>query len=379
MQVKAFVDRGFPPGSEFCLKFLSSPEFNALALRKLAPSAPRQERKEDIASRIVQALDRGQLTPDRVLLTYVQQPRTWLSLKQGECIRTPDLKPPTAILREFGDEGWYGPIRDPVGSRKWYIRIHKVPRYEYIEVDGVRTIGEHRIRWITIAEVSSNYVALSWDGFTATQLSDLSQIDKPAQFPFWLHITRFYDELTDHFQGQWVHPNLHRLVLHDMWNKYLNTYRNGFYYSWQHLRIRAEAAGVALNAHSSGVAEINVKGLQVLSRHLAKSALETLELPHESELVSQVESALLRTLIKEWGTKSYEFGLAREHTLRDADSGDSERKVQSEELFKAHCYFGLKPESKTQDSLQHLKCYSGYANGSTSVLKFLLTELGIRG
>jgi hypothetical protein len=38
-------------------------------------------------------------------------------------------------------------------------------------------------------------------------------------------------------------------------------------------RIRAEASGVALNAHSAGISEINVKGLQALSRKLAESDL----------------------------------------------------------------------------------------------------------
>jgi hypothetical protein len=40
----------------------------------------------------------------------------------------------------------------------------------------------------------------------------------------------------------------------------------------QHLRIRAEADGVALNARSSGVTEVDVRGLQALARKLAESA-----------------------------------------------------------------------------------------------------------
>jgi hypothetical protein len=45
--------------------------------------------------------------------------------------------------------------------------------------------------------------------------------------------------------------------------------------------------------------------------------------------------------------------------------------------LKAHCYFGLKPNSKTPDCLEHLKCFMGYYGGSTGVLKFLLKELGL--
>ena len=48
------------------------------------------------------------------------------------------------------------------------------------------------------------------------------------------------------------------------------------------------------------------------------------------------------------------------------------KKSKYNRLIQAHCYFGLKPNSPTQDSLQHLKCDCG---GSTGVLKFLLREL----
>lgn len=378
MSANAFVDRGFPLGSEFCLRFLSSPEFNITTLRRLVPSAASQQKKEDIASSITNALERGQLAPDEILLEYVKQSRTWLSIKQGPCAKTPNIKPPDTILREFGEEGWYGPIRDRASSRKWYIRVHNVPYHEYVGIGEARTVEKHRIRWTTIAEVDLDYVALSWNGFTFTQLTDY-QIDTPAQFPFWNYIPGFFNELGDCCQSQWEYPNFHRLVLHNMWDKYLNTHLNGFRYIWQHLRVRAEAAGIALNAHSSGIAEIDVKGLHGLSRHLAKSVFEALKLPDDPVQISQAESALLRTLIKERGTKSYEFSLTREPALKEAECEGLEPKVQPEELFKAHCYFGLKPNSKTQDSLQHFKCYSGYAKGSTTVLNFLLTELRIRG
>lgn len=144
-----------------------------------------------------------------------------------------------------------------------------------------------------------------------------------------------------------------------MWDKYLNNKP----YNWKHIRIRAEASGLAINAHSSGVQEIDVRGLQALSQHIAKSVLSKLHLDDDTESMSNVEDAILLTMIKEWGTKSYEFSLDR----------------GLEGLFRAHCYFGLKPNSKTQDSLQHFKCYSMYYGGSTGVLNFLLKELGIQG
>ncbi len=378
MSINAFVDYGFPSGRDFCVQFLSSSEFKAATLREIAPSATSKENKEKIALYIADSLEKGELTTDEVLLAYVKQPRMWLSIKQGQSAHTPSLKSPALLLREFGEEGWYGPIQETTGLKKWYIRTYKIPDYIRRKTGETSQFEECNIRWSVIAEVGHNYVALSWEGFSFTPRSD-EHTEKSTQFPFWLYIPAFFDQLADYLQGQWVHPNLPRLVMHEMWNKYLNKSINDFHYKWQHLRIRAESAGVALNAHSSGVHEIDASGLQALSRQLAESALETLGFTDDIEKISNVENALLRTLLKEWGTKSYEFSLDREVNLREADTEGSKTKAQLEKLFKAHCYFGLKPGSKTQDSLQHLKCHSGYYGGSTGVLKFLLRELGLRG
>ncbi|WP_319422995.1 hypothetical protein [Pleurocapsa sp. FMAR1] len=151
---------------------------------------------------------------------------------------------------------------------------------------------------------------------------------------------------------------IYTLILHDMWDKYIRNSQ----YQWHHIRIRAESSGVALNAHSSEVKEINVKGLKALSGKLAESILESVGITDDLNK-SLAEVAALRTLIKEWGTKSYEFSLEKE---------DLNKKSRYNRLIKAHCYFGLKPNSSTQDSLQHLKCDCG---GSTGALKFLLGEL----
>lgn len=374
MSPNAFVDNGFPSGIEFCIQFLSSCEFNVAALRKLVPpSTPSKEKKHELAWRVAHALEQGQLTWNQVLLEYVKQPRMWLSLKQGQCEKTPNLKSPAQLLWGFGEQGWYGPITDSTNHRKWYIHISKIPDYVRRGSGEASQVDTRYIRWPVIAEVSHNYVALHWEGFTFTEITE-DHLDQAAQFPFWRYIPKFFDELTDYLQGYWGHPNLHQLVLHEMWNKYLDS----FHYRWQHLRIRAEADGVALNARSSGVTEVNVKGLQALARKLAESALERLGRPNNFEQISHVESALLRTLIKEWGTKSYEFSLDRKPNSSEASSQDADNKAELENLFKAHCYFGLKQDS-TQDSLQHLKCHSRYYGGSTGVLKFLLRELGLRG
>ncbi|MCM0592789.1 MAG: hypothetical protein HEQ35_28495 [Gloeotrichia echinulata IR180] len=361
MSINAFVDNGYDPGREFCEKFLSSSEFTVETLQLICSGSGRLKKAELVVD-IVDEFEKGKLTSDEILLAYVKQSRTWLSLKLGKCVCTPNLKPAASLLKEFGQDGWYGPIQEPSQPhKKWYIRT-------YLIDDSGSQLDKRDIRWSVIAEVTKDYVALSWNGFSLR--STTNERIEAAQFPFWHYISEFINELANHCQANWEHPNLHKLVLHDMWNKYLNSMP----YKWRHLRIRAEASGLAINAHSAGVQEIDVEGLQALSEKLANSVLNKLGLVGDPEKMSNAEDAILLTLIKEWGTKSYEFQLDRELTATEIEKEKLKNTVKR--LIKAHCYFGLKPHSTTQDSLQHLKCYSGYYGGSTGVLEFLLKELG---
>ncbi len=102
----------------------------------------------------------------------------------------------------------------------------------------IKAINSSHFRWSVIAEVSENYVALSWDGFTFSPTTN--EHVENTQFPFWQHIPVFFDELARICDGQWKHPNLQKIILHDMWDKYLNKPS----YKWKHLRVRAEASGL---------------------------------------------------------------------------------------------------------------------------------------
>ena len=108
------------------------------------------------------------------------------------------------------------------------------------------------------------------------------------------------------------------------------------------------------------------QGLQALSHRLAQAVAESLNFEEDSKKINIAEDALIGTLIKDWGTKSYEFSLDEIIDIDDSEATTG-KKTQSEKLFKAHCYFGLKPNSTTQDSLQHLQCYSSYG-ASTGIL-----------
>jgi len=108
-----------------------------------------------------------------------------------------------------------------------------------------------------------------------------------------------------------------------------------------------------------------MRGLQALSRQLASSALNSLKIQETPEIISSVESSLLRTLIQEWGTKSYEFSL-------DKLSDDGSKRIG---LFRAHCYFANGPSPAPQDALQHLHCFTENYGGSLQALNLLLSEL----
>jgi hypothetical protein len=351
----AFTDNNFSQGKEFLINFLNSPEFTLDTLRKIRSSNTSGSKKFEIAQNIAIAFEKGDLSTNQVLLPYVKRSRQWLSFRLGHAQAKPKQKDPKLLLNEFGKEGWYGPIHDNQNSSNYYIRVQKITDYS----------GKN-IRWTVIAEVSSDHIALSWNGFTLLSATD-SKIERQVQFAFWKFIPEYFEEISAFCKVKLIIPNLHKLILHDMWDRYISNKE----YRWHHLRIRAESSGVALNAHSSRIKDINVEGLKALSKKLAESILESVDI-RDNNKISLGENAALRTLLKEWGTKSYEFELEKSENLDNDQLQELNKTSKYNTLVKIHCYFGLNLDSGTQDSLQHLKCDCG---GSTEALKFLLREL----
>jgi hypothetical protein len=166
MSIKAFVDNGYPEGREYCIEFLSSPEFKKETLLKLM-SLPLNNRavKRDLALEINTRLENNQISYGDILLAYVQQSRTWLSIKIGQHTQNPSLMQPEQLFTQFGEQGWYGPIQDPDSSRKWYIRTYRIIGRIIRDTGEASQIDEYSIRWSVIAEIDKGYVALSWDNF----------------------------------------------------------------------------------------------------------------------------------------------------------------------------------------------------------------------
>ncbi|MEE3716835.1 hypothetical protein V2H45_08760 [Tumidithrix elongata RA019] len=380
--VDAFVDQSFPEGRTFCTQFLYSAEFSANTLKSLVTRG-KSSSKYELASSLTDSLYSHTIDPEEVLLAFVQQPRKWLSFKLGSCKDFPTFETPNILLTEFGKECWYGPIKDRYSSRKWYIRTKKIPFYENLyKAENVlegeipqqfSSVTTHQIRWTVIAEIDINYVALSWNGFRHNELKGNTyepQIESLMQFPYWSHIPGFFDELVRECKANWEHPVLDQFILYNLWDKYISNPK----YVWRHLRIRADHHGVALNAHSTGAFDREseqIRGLQALARQLAYSALDSLNIEKKPEVIKSVESSLLRTLIQEWETKSYEFSLDEITESELSELSNDNRKS----LFRAHCYFANGISNSPQDALQHLNCFVKDYGGSSKALSFLLSEL----
>jgi len=201
--IDAFIDKGFPDRKTFCAQFLYSPEFNVNTLKSLTKSKKNRS-KYDLAVSLAASLDDKRIDPDKILLAFVQQPRKWLSIKLGRFEQYPTSEPASRLLTEFGEEGWYGPIKDLETYRRWYIRTFKVPFFEQIyqaegaaegEIAGqAKSVASYQIRWTVLAEIGENYAALSWNGFRHNNLKPGlydPQIESLMQFPYWCHIPVF--------------------------------------------------------------------------------------------------------------------------------------------------------------------------------------------
>lgn len=350
MGKNAFVDLGYQSGRDFSNFFFGSPDFSQATLRRLVDHDTRAT-KDALAFETARALAEGELRPDTVLQALADQPRQWLSLRFGEAVRFPPMTSASQLLTSYGQDGWYGPIQDNLGRSRLYIRSLSLPHFYRREKD----IGEARIRWLVFAEFGNEYLAISWNNFT---LSLPDKVDVQTQFPFWQHVPIFIQEIEELVGGSWSSLNFHRLVLHDLWNRFVGDSD----YRWKHLRVRAELKGVALNAHSSGAADVDIRGLEALTKALAESAARAIRVPLSTAQKQTLENGILQTLIREWGTNSYEFSLEE---MVDADS--------TVELFRAHCYFGLRHELSNQDSFQHMKCYIG-SGGHKGAAEFILKQ-----
>ena len=357
--MNVFIDKGFTDSETFCIQFLQSPEFKLETLKMYSDYHPD---KSSAATDVARKIRIGEVDIDQLMLDYAKQPRQWFALKVDGQPELFEAKDPKILLTQFGEEDWYGPIENKEDHSHLYLRTHAINEFKLVNDGSDNAHAEIlKIRWTIVANVSDSHISFNWNGFTTNSYDNP---DSRYQFQFWNYIPKIIDDLEDSLSTQYSDPNFHSLILDTIWNRYISNPD----YTWNHLAVRAEASGVALNARTSGVRLINVEGLLGLARRLATAVINEIEGrpttrrlqpgSRRARLIEQAENQIIKTLIKDWGTKSYEF------RLLDGD----------EKIFRAHSYFGLKPEHHTQDRFSHFKAYLKYG-GAYKAIEFLLDEM----
>jgi len=348
----AFVDAGYKAGEDFAHNFLASGEFTIKELRALHPSAHQRSDKRGAAYEVANGLIRGTINADTILQTFVARPRHWAAVRVGRTTgKKPALGSAHDFLTQFGKPQWYGPVAR--NGKHYYVHAQKVDHYQATGDDEAPT--HYRVRWHVVAEIDTDTISYHWHGFSHLDTPEHATNKSMGQFAYWKYMPSLIAELESALGLSLASPDLNGAVLGEIWDTYIGDES----YAWKHLRIRAENEGVALNARSSGVKDLNIKGIQALTHALAKTATKTLTNRKDPAVVTTVEQALLRTVIHEWGTKSYEFSL---------DEGKSKK-------FRAHCYFGNRPAFEGPDTFAHLRCYEQYG-GTYGAIAFLLPYLG---
>lgn len=358
MLSKSFVLRYQFEGVLFTSQFLASDDFDLETLRMICKnlSLSSSGSKNNIIKTIERYLneDREYRGGKTILENLIRRNKKWFTIKLGSVRKVPSLQNPVELVFSAGKPEWYGPIADPDDDTVvWYIRPY-FPLHWEIDDDVSPEPQRRQMRQLCFARVGDRSVSLHWQGFYIAEEPDMSQ--GGIQFPYWNYIPTFFDEFEEILNIKLNVPKLHELVLHRLWD----IYRNDEECLWTDLRIRAESGGVSLNARSAGsTTEIDVKGIQHLARTLSLSALRELNIPStDTLLVKRVEEALLRTLIREFGAKSYEFSL----------------KTNNSNILKAHIYFGVKPDFPGPDSFPHVNCYTTWCNDRVQ-LKFVLDHI----
>lgn len=354
-----FTDLGQEPGVEFCRHLLATGEWNSQMLREAGGSGGD---KPALATSLAEMVIDGTIDPKHVLRVYCRRPRQWLTMRIGNAPVSPSFREPDGFFRELGKNDWYGPIEDVERKTAWYVRVQLVKHNIKVSSDDQDSSKDtwvtRAVRWQVIVEQTAGYVALHWYNFTRVDKIDAGDNYRNVQFPYWRYIPQFVEEFCDAAKTVLYYPKLQTIILEDMLKEYED--QPGF--NWHHERIRAENHGVAVNARGAKIDSVNINGIRRLTAALAKAALDSVAKVAKEDLRA-AERAILRTLLHEWGTKSYECRVEQDDKVP---------------VFRAHCYFGALDTvagDNGPDGFPHLKCFGRYG-GSAAVRDLILRYVG---
>lgn len=360
MSIDAFVIRYRLEGIPFAAQFLASPDFDLETLKDISRrlDLPVSGKRAEFIDRIVSSSIGQNERSAAVLESFVLRRRGWVMFQTGRVPKLPDCLNPAELLYTEGREDWYGPIMRPLDTEaRWYIRPVFISHWE--TPDGATSTPQQCvIRWLCLARVSEHVLSLHWRGFSFAQ-SPSESGGRSSQYPYWEKVPSIFDEITRLTGARLSQPNLHNLILHALWERYRYD-RSG---RWTDRRIRAESGGVSLSAHAGAVAELDVGGIRRLANAIRRSISADFETKHQTTGQpdpDRLEEVVLRTLLREFGTLSYEFSL----------------ETGNEKVFRAHSYFGLKPNASSPDSFPHLNIFTTWRD-DLEQLHFLLGHCGV--
>lgn len=359
MGIDAFVIRYRLEGISFAEQWLASPDFDLETLKDICRrlELPVSGKRAEIIDRIASSAIGPNERSAAVLESFVLRKRGWVMFEMGRVPKFPDCLNPAELLYTEGHEKWYGPIMRPLDTEaRWYIRPVFISHWETPD-DATSKPQQCVIRWLCLARASKDVLSLHWKGFTFAQSPDDSG-GHNSQYPYWVRAPSIFDEITRLTGARLSQPNLHNLILHTLWDQYRYDHSG----RWTDRRIRAESGGVSLSAHAGAVAELNVGGIRRLANAIRRSIsadFETRRHTTGQPDPDRLEEVVLRTLLREFGTLSYEFSL---------ETGE-------EKVFRAHTYFGLKPDTSSPDSFPHLNIFTNWRD-DLEQLHFLLGHCG---
>jgi len=357
MDVDAFVLRHDLQGYQFATQFLASTDFDVATLKQISrdlgmsPSG----RKNELSDQIARAAAEQSSARAAVISRMIGRKKGWASIRAGRVTEFPSLADPQGLVIGRGDERWYGPIVCPVDTEaQWYIRPVFVGHWDMPEHDASPP-NECQIRWLCFARMQADVISLHWRGFSFAETARAA-MNRAAQFPYWQYVPNLFEEIVKLTDSDVKDIKLHWLVLYCLWDKY----RHNPSYLWTDRRIRAESSGVSLNAHAGAVHEIDVGGILHLARTVRSSIQQELQTKHGQGMPDPCtfDEVIMRTLIREFGTLSYEFSLEEGQSV----------------VFRAHSYFGLRPQSNSRDRFPHLKLHTSRRH-HLDQMGFLLNHL----
>ncbi len=365
----------------FVEAFLLSYDFELGLLRNIASRLKRKipltgKSKLVVTEAIVDEYKYSEADVSRVIGQAMFE-RDWpyVALRLGVRGPLPRFEDPSVLAHQRGKETWYGPIkRNGDSSGDWYVHPVFIAVPEIVQDGDESNLVHNTARWLVFARVGNHDVRVFWRNFSLEDTHESrAEQSEVGRYPYWKHVPGLIDKLCNELQlvsNQQV--NIEELVLGTIWD----AYRDNNEYDWQDLRINAEHNGILLNARSGmqkydltleiDAEQKQVRGLRYLAETIRKSAFYRLQMENmltrdtDGWLEKVVDDEMLRTLIKHFSPKSYEFAISQ-HASKLT-------------LVRIHAFFGSRAESRTIDGFPHFRLYE--VNGSyMKSLQFILDRL----